>query len=193
MIKLCLLFFSITFLMSLASEGQAADLPKKKIIMETTLGTIKIKLFDEKAPISAANFRKYVQTSFFDGLIFHRVIPGFMIQGGGFEPGMKTRKPTQPEIINEATNGLKNTRGSLSMARTSVVNSATSQFFINVNDNSNLDHRGEAPSAFGYAVFGEVVEGMSVVDKIISSPTTSVSYYSNVPRKDIVIIKCYEE
>lgn len=173
--------------------GEETKNDGKMIIMETSMGTIKIELFDKKAPITVANFRKYVQDSFYDGLIFHRVIPGFMIQGGGFEPGMKQRTPTQPPIKNEADNGLKNKRGTLSMARTNVVNSATSQFFINTNTNVSLDHRGTNPSQYGYAVFGEVVEGMDVVDKIVAAPTTTMGHFRDVPIKDVVILKAYEK
>lgn len=164
----------------------------KPVIFETTAGRIKIELFDDKAPITVANFRQYVRDSFYDGLIFHRVIPGFVVQGGGFEPGMKQRATRKP-IENEAKNGLRNKRSTLSMARTGMVNSATSQFFINVVDNQNLDHRGESPSAFGYAVFGRVVEGMDVVDKIVAAPTTTKGFFQDVPSKDMVIIRAFEE
>ncbi|MDH5524293.1 MAG: peptidylprolyl isomerase [Desulfobulbaceae bacterium] len=160
--------------------------------METTMGTIEIKLNDSKAPVTAANFRRYVREDFFNGLIFHRVIPGFMVQGGGFEPGMDERHGHAP-IINEADNGLKNKRGTLSMARTSDINSASCQFFINVADNAFLDHRDKNPADYGYAVFGEVVEGMEVVDKIVASPTTSIGYYQDVPKKDVLILKAYEK
>lgn len=190
-IVLFLLLFTLPFAVQ-AEQTKKAD-SSKKIVMETSLGTIRIELFDDKAPVSAANFRRYVQESFFDGLIFHRVIPGFVIQGGGFEPGMKMRRPTHPPIKNEADNGLKNLRGTLSMARTPQVNSATSQFFVNVVDNVALDHRGQLPGQYGYAVFGKVVEGMDVVDKIVAVPTTSVGRFQDVPKKDVVIIKAYEE
>lgn len=173
-----------------AAEAAAAS---PRVVMETSLGTIKIELFDKEAPLSAENFRAYVRQGFYDGLIFHRVIPGFMIQGGGMKPGMKERKATRPRLPNEATNGLKNRRGTLSMARTSDINSATSQFFINVNDNTSLDHQGTQPQLFGYAVFGKVVEGMAVVDKIVSIPTGSEGGHQNVPFKNNLIIKAYEE
>jgi cyclophilin family peptidyl-prolyl cis-trans isomerase len=161
------------------------------IRFETTLGNFTIELFDAEAPITADNFRQYVRDGFYDGLIFHRVIPGFVIQGGGMEPGMKQRSG-RAAIKNEATNGLKNERGTLSMARTGVVDSATSQFFINVQDNPNLDHRGTSPNAFGYAVFGKVTEGMEVVDQIVSVPTTSMGFHQDVPAQDVVILKAYE-
>ncbi|MCB2184055.1 MAG: peptidyl-prolyl cis-trans isomerase [Desulfobulbaceae bacterium] len=160
--------------------------------METTLGTITIELFDDKAPITCANFRTYVKEGFFNGLIFHRVIPGFVIQGGGFEPGMKKRQTHSP-IVNEADNGLKNKRGTLSMARTQDIYSATSQFFINVAANASLDHRGKTSAGFGYAVFGKVVGGMDVVDKIVATPTGTSGYYRDVPKTDVVMTKVYEK
>jgi len=172
-----------------AEKSGAAPL----VVLETSLGTIEIELFDDKAPLSAENFREYVLQGFYDGLIFHRVIPGFMIQGGGMGPGLKEKRATRKRVPNEATNGLKNLRGTLAMARTSDIHSATSQFFINVADNSSLDHRGNSPQAFGYAVFGRVVEGMEVVDKIVKTPTTSKGMYRDVPVKDVVILKAYEE
>lgn len=161
------------------------------IRFETTLGNFTVELFDTEAPITTDNFRQYVRDGFYDGLIFHRVIPGFVVQGGGMEPGMRQR-PNRPPIKNEAANGLRNLRGTLSMARTGVIDSATSQFFINVQDNPNLDHRGESPSMFGYAVFGTVTEGMEVVDQIVSVPTTSVSFHQDVPAQDVMILKAYE-
>jgi cyclophilin family peptidyl-prolyl cis-trans isomerase len=177
-------------LQSMAQEPTAAA---PRVVMETSLGTIKIELFDKEAPLSAENFRAYVRKGFYDGLLFHRVIPGFMIQGGGMEPGMKERQPTRPNLPNEATNGLKNLRGTLSMARKPDIHSASSQFFLNVNDNPSLDHRGKEPQLFGYAVFGKVVEGMDVADKIVAVPTTRKGMYSDVPVKDVLIIKVYEE
>ena len=158
-----------------------------QVIFETTKGTINIELNFEKAPISAGNFLQYVEDGFFDGTIFHRVIPGFMVQGGGFEPGMK-QKTTRDAIENEAKNGLQNVRGSLSMARTSDINSATSQFFINVADNGFLDH---GSRDYGYAVFAKVTAGMDVVDEIVSVPTTSVGHHGDVPREDILVTKAY--
>lgn len=164
----------------------------KTITLETNLGNIVLQLFDDKAPMSCANFRRYVHEHFYDGLIFHRVIPGFMIQGGGFEPGMQMRTAKHPPIKNEASNGLKNKRGTIAMARTWVVNSATSQFFINLKDNDFLDHTGNSPRTYGYAVFGKVIKGMDVVDKIAASPTTTVKGYRNVPVKAVVIKKAFE-
>lgn len=188
--KILLLGVFIAIFPLVCWAGEETKKDGKMVIMETSMGTIKIKLFDKEAPITVANFRKYVQDSFYDGLIFHRVIPGFMIQGGGFEPGMK-QKTTRAPIKNEATNGLKNERGTLSMARTQVVDSASSQFFINTNTNMSLDHRG--PRQYGYAVFGKVVEGMDVADKIVNTPTTSKGRFRDVPKKDVVILKAYEK
>ncbi len=153
------------------------------VVMTTTLGTIEIELFAGKAPISVSNFLAYADMGFFDGTIFHRVIPGFMVQGGGFTANM-AQKSTRVPIKNEADNGLKNERGTLAMARTSDINSATAQFFINVKDNAFLDH---SPRGFGYAVFGRVASGMDVVDKIAAVQTTTVGGFENVPVKAVVI------
>lgn len=163
------------------------------VTFETSLGDFRIELYPAQAPVTVANFRHYVRSGFYDGLIFHRVIPGFVIQGGGFEPGMQQRPPSRAPIANEADNGLKNKRGTLSMARTMAVNSATSQFFVNLRDNPSLDHRGDAPHAFGYAVFGKVVEGMEVVDKIAAQPTATKGRFQDVPQEDVVILKAYED
>ena len=156
------------------------------LVFETTLGNFEVELFDKEAPISAQNFQEYVDEGFFDGVLFHRVIPGFMIQGGGFEPGMKQKKTKAP-IKNEATNGLKNKRGTLAMARTNVVDSATAQFFINLVDNDFLDHAG--PANYGYAVFGKVTTGMDVVDQIAKVATTNRAGHQNVPAADVVITR----
>ena len=190
-IILCLVLVSLPLIAAAETKDQPST--SKNIVMVTNLGTIRIELFDRTAPITTANFRRYVRESFYNGLIFHRVIPRFVIQGGGFEPGMKSRRPSHPPIKNEAGNGLKNDRGTLSMARTQQVDSATSQFFINLSDNAPLNHRGNNPSMFGYAVFGKVIEGMDVVDKIAALPTTTIGGFSNVPQTDVVILKAYEE
>jgi cyclophilin family peptidyl-prolyl cis-trans isomerase len=153
------------------------------VVFETTKGNITIELSPEQAPISAENFLAYVDAGHFDGTIFHRVIPGFMIQGGGFTEDMQ-QKPTGDPIKNEADNGLKNERGTLSMARTSDIHSATSQFFLNVEDNAFLDHGGRD---FGYAVFGKVVEGMDVVDDIVQVPTGGKGGHQDVPLEPIVV------
>lgn len=160
------------------------------VIFETTLGEITIELYDEEAPVTTKNFIEYVDSGFFDGTIFHRVIPGFMIQGGGFEPGL-AKKETELPIKNEADNGLKNTRGTLSMARTNVVDSATSQFFINLVDNAFLDQRDSSDAGYGYAVFGKVIEGLEVIDKIATQQTASTNGFQDVPTEDIVIEKAY--
>lgn len=158
-------------------------------IIETSMGTIKVELEQDKAPITVKNFLSYAEDKFYDGTIFHRVMGkensrrDFMIQCGGFEPGMKQKKTKDP-IKNEANNGLSNKRGTLAMARTSDPDSATSQFFINVVDNTFLDRSAESD---GYAVFGKVIEGMDVVDKIKAVPTTDKSGHQNVPKDDIVI------
>lgn len=155
------------------------------VVMETNHGTMEIELNNEKAPISTANFLKYTDEGFYNGTIFHRVISDFMIQGGGFAEDMK-QKPTKEQIKNEAKNGLKNDRGTLAMARTNVVDSATAQFFINVKDNDFLNHSGEGPR-YGYAVFGKVISGMDVVDKIRAVPTTTKSMHENVPVSPVII------
>ena len=149
----------------------------------TTLGDFDVELFQDKAPISAENFLAYVDDGFFDGTIFHRVIPGFMAQGGGFDTEMN-QKSGKAQIKNEADNGLKNERGTLAMARTSDINSATSQFFINLSDNSFLDHGGRD---FGYAVFGKVIKGMDVVDKIGTTKTHTFKRFRDVPAEPVVI------
>lgn len=153
------------------------------IVMSTSLGDIKIELFEQEAPISCQNFKEYVESGFYDGTIFHRVIPGFMVQGGGFDADM-AEKQTRDPIKNEADNGLKNQRGTLSMARTQVVDSATAQFFINLVDNSFLDHGGRD---FGYAVFAKVVEGLDIVDKIGAVATGSRNGHQDVPTENVLI------
>ena len=154
--------------------------------LHTNLGTITLELDAEKAPKTVENFLQYVRDGFFDGTIFHRVIDGFMIQGGGFEPGM-TQKPTREEIENEAANGLKNEAYTVAMARTPNPNSATAQFFINIANNSFLNFTAPTPQGYGYAVFGKVVEGMDVVDKIKKVKTGSRSGHQDVPLEDVVI------
>ena len=154
--------------------------------LDTNKGAIYIELYKKEAPVSVENFISYVDSGFYSGTIFHRVINGFMIQGGGFEPGMKQKKTRSP-IKNEADNGLHNSRGTIAMARTQVVDSATSQFFINVVDNLFLDFKSKRSDQYGYAVFGAVVVGMDVVDMIRNEKTTTVSYFRDVPEKDVVI------
>lgn len=158
-----------------------------EVIMETSQGKIIIELYPDKAPETVENFLAYVDSGFYDGTIFHRVIPDFMIQGGGFTKGM-LGKLTSPPIKNEAGNGLSNSRGTIAMARTSVVDSATSQFFINVVENPFLNHRDDTPAGFGYCVFGRVTNGMGTVDKIKVVKTRSMENYDDVPVEDVVII-----
>ncbi|MCL4410608.1 MAG: peptidylprolyl isomerase [Gammaproteobacteria bacterium] len=158
------------------------------VTLHTTHGDIEIKLFEDKAPVTAENFANYVREGFYNNTIFHRVIDGFMIQGGGFEPGMQ-QKATKDPIKNEANNGVQNKRGTIAMARTNDPHSATAQFFINVNDNDFLNFSSESPSGWGYCVFGEVVNGMDVVDKIRHTKTGSVAFHQDVPLEDVVINK----
>ena len=157
------------------------------VALETSMGTITITLNKEKAPISVRNFLNYVKEGHYDGLIFHRVISNFMIQGGGMDESMVLKK-TKFAIKNEATNGLSNKRGTVAMARTNVVDSATSQFFINTVDNAFLDNRGKTPDLFGYAVFGEVTDGMEVVDSIRAVKTGNKAGHSDVPVEPVTII-----
>lgn len=158
----------------------------KNAVIETSLGTIKIELYDDKAPLTVANFLSYVNDKFYDGTIFHRVISGFMIQGGGFTPEMN-QKATKSPIKNEANNGLSNKRGTLAMARTMVVDSATCQFFINHVDNPFLDFSSPTPQGYGYCVFGAVTEGLDVLDKIAAVKTGNVGYFQNVPTETVTI------
>jgi len=154
--------------------------------LQTNHGTIRLELDDEKAPNSVRNFISYVEKGHYDGTVFHRVIKGFMIQGGGFAPGM-SQKPTDAPIQNEASNGLKNTHYSVAMARTSAPHSATAQFFINTTNNGFLDFKSETPQGWGYAVFGKVVEGMEVVDAIEGVKTSRKSGHDDVPVEDVII------
>ncbi|MFC8045054.1 peptidylprolyl isomerase [Nocardia sp. NPDC057353] len=159
-----------------------------KVNLETNHGPIVLELDEEKAPESVRNFVQYVEAGHYDGTIFHRVIPGFMIQGGGFEPGLQ-QKPTQPPIQNEAGNGLKNLKYTVAMARTNDPHSATAQFFVNVSDNDFLNHSAPAGQGWGYAVFGKVVEGTQVVDAIAGVATGSAGPHQDVPKQDVVIEK----
>lgn len=168
----------------ISEETEKMEAKSTKVKMETSMGDIVIELNGEAAPVTVKNFLDYVEKGFYDGTIFHRVIPNFMIQGGGFGPDMKRKDALEP-IINEASNGLKNDRGTISMARTSHPDSASSQFFINHRDNPNLNYTGENNP--GYAVFGKVVEGIEVVDKIAAVKTTTKGPYGDVPAEPVLI------
>ncbi|MCW9088997.1 MAG: peptidylprolyl isomerase [Gammaproteobacteria bacterium] len=169
-----------------APQTAAADGPR--VLLQTNKGDILIGLYPDKAPQSVANFLRYVDEGFYDGTIFHRVIDGFMIQGGGFTPDME-KKPTRAPIINEADNGLRNITGTIAMARTMDPHSATSQFYINVANNSPLDFREKTPRAWGYAVFGRVLKGMDVVGAIKGTATTTTGMHRDVPQQPIIINK----
>ena len=162
------------------------------VTIKTSKGDIKLELFEKEAPITVKNFLSYVKSGFYKGTIFHRVIPNFMIQGGGMDEQFN-QKPTEKPIKNEATNQISNKRGTIAMARTQVVDSATSQFFINVVDNDFLDFKAPTAQFYGYCVFGKVVEGMDVADAIVSVPTTSKGMHRDVPQENIVILDVVEE
>ena len=158
-----------------------------RVLLKTSEGEITLELDQEHAPISTENFLRYVEEGHYAGTVFHRVIDGFMIQGGGYD-GSLDKRPTRPPIQNEASNGLLNQRGTVAMARTSEVNSATAQFFINVSDNKFLDHRDTSPQGYGYAVFGRVVDGMDVVDRIKGVPTGAKGPFAkDCPQTNVVI------
>jgi cyclophilin family peptidyl-prolyl cis-trans isomerase len=167
-----------------SSEAKEAN---PMVLISTSLGDVKVELYADKAPISTKNFLDYAKAGYYDGTIFHRVIPGFMIQGGGMTPEMREKTPQRPAIKNEGGNGLKNETGTLAMARTSAPDSATSQFFINVKDNAFLD-RANSRDGVGYAVFGRVVDGMDVVRKIEKVHTTSKGMHENVPVEAVTIV-----
>jgi len=156
------------------------------VVIETSLGNITVELYQDEAPISVENFLTYVRDDFYTGTIFHRVIKGFMVQGGGMTEDM-VRKATNPPIKNEATNGLRNERGTLAMARTAAVDSATAQFFINVANNRALNHESETQAEYGYAVFGKVIDGMDYVGEIENTPTTTAGPYRDVPSTPVII------
>lgn len=181
--KLFILLLSLC-LAALACTSTVAAGPL--VVIDTNYGEIKIELDEQKAPLSVKNFLAYADKGFYNGTIFHRVIKDFMIQGGGMDAELKP-KPTDAPIKNEATNGLKNLRGTIAMARTNVVDSATSQFFINTKDNAFLDHRDTSMQGYGYAVFGKVVAGMDVVDKIGNAPTGMRNRFRDVPVETVTI------
>ncbi|SQD78849.1 peptidyl-prolyl cis-trans isomerase B (rotamase B) [Moritella yayanosii] len=175
-----LLILCSTFMVNTAFAAET------KALIKTNLGDIMVELYPEQAPLSVANFINYVERDFYSGIIFHRVIPGFMAQTGGFNENLEKQISGKP-VINEANNGLSNERGTLALARTNNPNSATSQFFINLKNNNFLNRSGSSPLQAGYAVFGRVVAGMDVVDKIAKQPTGKKKYYSDVPLTNIVI------
>jgi peptidyl-prolyl cis-trans isomerase A (cyclophilin A) len=185
---------AVTVMVAFTCSAYAADAQKPAkaagknpvVLIATSMGNIKLELFEKEAPVSVKNFLTYVNAGFYTGTVFHRVIPGFMIQGGGFTTDFK-EKPTSPPIKNEAGNGLRNDRGTLAMARTFIVDSASAQFFINVKNNDFLNHRDNSMQGFGYAVFGKVIEGMDTVDKIAAVPTGMHGEFSDVPKKDVII------
>ncbi len=184
---LLITFTSLFLFISSAHAGD--DLTKKRVQLETSEGNILLELDITRAPLSVLNFMNYARSGFYDGTVFHRVIKNFMIQGGGFTPEL-TRKPTKAPILNEADNGLKNVRGTIAMARTADPHSATSQFFINVTDNPFLNHTSKTPRGWGYAVFGHVIKGMNVVDKIRNVRTgPNGPFASDVPLKMVIIHK----
>jgi len=162
------------------------------VVIETSKGKMRVELYPDKTPVTVQNFLSYIDKGHYDGTIFHRVIPGFMIQGGGFEKGL-AEKGTQSPIKNEAGQGIKNERGTIAMARTNIVDSATSQFFINVADNDFLNHQNDSQQGYGYCAFGKVIEGMDVADAISRAERHSVSYYDDVPVEDIVIVSVKRE
>jgi peptidyl-prolyl cis-trans isomerase A (cyclophilin A) len=180
----CLLFLGLC----LAGSAFAAKTKNPTLVLKTSFGNVTVELFQKEAPISVKNFLEYAKSGFYNGTVFHRVIPGFMIQGGGFTPDLH-QKQTNLQIKNEAGNGLKNLRGTLAMARTDVVDSASSQFFVNVANNEFLNHRGDDPATYGYAVFGKVIAGMDVVDKIAATRTGMQGGMTDVPVTPVLIKK----
>jgi cyclophilin family peptidyl-prolyl cis-trans isomerase len=183
----CALITSVAMLTSDALGADAAAAKNPVVTIKTSMGAITAELFADKAPVSTKNFLEYAKAGYFDGTIFHRVIGNFMIQGGGMDATLKPKAGQRGPIKNEADNGIKNTRGTLAMARTSAPDSATAQWFINVKDNGFLDHRDETPQGYGYAVFGKVTEGMDVVDAIKEVPTGNRDMYQDVPTDDVTI------
>jgi peptidyl-prolyl cis-trans isomerase A (cyclophilin A) len=188
MLKKILVILACGLSILYAGVSWAAELTVKNpvVSMETSMGSVKLELFAKEAPISVKNFLDYAIGGFYDGTIYHRIIPNFMIQGGGFTADLN-QKQANPPIKNEADNGLKNLRGTLAMARTMVVDSATAQFFINVADNGFLNHRDKTQQGFGYAVFGRVAEGMDIVDKIAKVKTGMQKGFRDVPETSVII------
>ncbi len=186
--KLLILALTLTLGLCLRGDNARAAGRPPMVKLQTSMGDIVLELNPEKAPDTVANFLQYVKDGFYDGTIFHRVINGFMIQGGGIDAQMN-QKTTRAPIKNEADNGLTNDAYTVAMARTAVPDSATAQFFINVVDNNNLNHTGKNPAGWGYAVFGKVIQGKDVVDKIKIVPTTTKGFHSDVPAEPVTIIK----
>jgi peptidyl-prolyl cis-trans isomerase B (cyclophilin B) len=178
----------VTFILGAGVSARAEKRSNPLVKLETSMGDITIELYPDKAPATVANFLEYVKDGFYNGTIFHRVIPTFMIQGGGFDANMK-QKPTRAPIKNEADNGLTNDKYTVAMARTNIPDSATAQFFINAADNKFLNHTAKTPQGWGYAVFGKVVKGQDVVDKIKAVPTSTQGMYQDVPETPVVINK----
>ena len=193
MIRAVLCVFAFAAPAACGEVSQESEVPV--VVMETSKGTLRIEMLPEAAPITVENFLEYVDSGFYDGLIFHRVVPGFVIQGGGYEADM-VKRPTREAIQNESDNEVQNLRGTLSMARTQAAHSATSQFFINLVDNSMLDHGARRPQdsqAWGYAVFARVIEGMDVVDEIARVQSGQRAGMVDVPVEPVVILKAYRE
>lgn len=177
----------LTIVLMLLLAGTALFAAENPVVlMKTSMGEIEIELFQDKAPLTVKNFIMYANKGFYNGTIFHRVISNFMIQGGGFTPGMKEKKTSAP-VKNEADNGLLNKAGTVAMARTADVHSATAQFFINVLNNPSLDYKSSTSEGYGYCVFGKVIKGMDVVNKIRSVQTRTVGYFDDVPLNDVII------
>ena len=184
--RLAKLVGALCLAVALVAPANLAAQDNPVVVIETSMGNMTVELYQDKAPKSVENFLQYMNDGFYDGTIFHRVISNFMVQGGGFTPAME-KKPTRDPIENEADNGLKNRNGTLAMARTPEINSATAQFFINVKDNSFLDHKGESAQDFGYAVFGRVTDGMDVVEKIKDVKTGNKGPFQDVPTETVLI------
>lgn len=187
-----IVLLSMGLIIAVAAAAADKKSGAPRVMLETSMGEIVLELDSESAPKTVENFLGYAQAGFYDGTVFHRVIDGFMIQGGGFTEDM-TQKPTGEEITNEADNGLKNKRGTIAMARRGDPDSASSQFFINTVNNRPLDHTGKSPQGWGYAVFGEVVEGMDVVDAIAKVKTGSKAMFQDVPVETVIILKATVE
>ena len=189
--KQILLAVLLLAMMAGISIGQENQVSSPQIVLETSKGEIVLALYPDKAPLTVKNFLSYVDAGFYNGTIFHRVIPGFMLQGGGFSQDMQ-KKPTLKPVKNEADNGLKNDRGTIAMARTQDPHSASSQFFINTVDNAFLNYKGQTTAGWGYAVFGKVINGMEVVDAISKVETGTQGRFRDVPKTPVVIIKVHQ-